>query len=180
MRGFEENKVLKYILKTIKIVVTIILAGIVFVIIIQRVSNNTIAIGGIRIFNVISGSMMPKYEKGDILIVRKTDPNKIKIGQAVAYEGKSGSLAGKIVTHEVTEIDEKDGKMLFHTKGLINTVEDPTVEAEQIYGVVIYKFITLSFINKIMYNIYVFYLLTVVPIGIIIFLEIKEIKEKIV
>lgn len=180
MVGFEENKVLKYILKTIKIIFTIILACIVFVIVIQRVSNNTIAIGGIRIFNVISGSMMPKYEKGDILVVKNTDPQKIQVGQAVAYEGKSGQMAGKIITHEVVNIEQTENGLLFHTKGITNDVEDPIIEGNQIYGVVIYKFLILSFLNKIMYNIYAFYLLTVIPIGIIIFLEIKEIKEKIV
>lgn len=180
MSDFGENKILKYMFKTIKIVFTLLLACIALVIVIQRVSNNTIAIGGIRIFNVISGSMVPKYEKGDILIVKKTDPSKIKVGQSVAYEGRSGQVAGKIITHEVIDIEQKDNKFLFHTKGITNEVQDPIVEEDQIYGTVIYKFVLLSFLNKIMYNIYVFYLLTVVPIGIIIFLEIKEIRERII
>ena len=169
------NKVLKFIVGCIKTIIYFFLIFVVFVILMQRVSGNTLAIGGIRIFNVISGSMEPEYERGDLLIVNKIENDKIEIGQDIAYQGTSGDVEGRIVTHRVVGIDEtKDGRV-FHTKGLTNMVEDPEVMEEQIYGVVVHKMIVLSFINKLTYNIYAFYIFIVIPIGIIIFLEIKNI-----
>ena len=171
------NKVLKFIIGFIKAIIYILLIFVVFIILIQRISNNSISIGGIRIFNVISGSMEPEYERGDLLMIRKIDTNEIVVGQDIAYQGTSGDLEGRIVTHRVVGIDETEEGRVFHTKGLTNMVEDPEVIEEQVYGVVVHKMVVLSFINKLTYNIYAFYIFIVIPIGIIIFLEIKNIMN---
>lgn len=178
MRSFRNNKILKFIVGLIRFLIYFFLICVIFVVVTQKVSGNSIAIGGIRIFNVISGSMEPDYEKGDILVVKQTDPEQLKVGQVIVYCGKEGQVDGKIVTHKIVRIEKHNGEKIFYTKGISNMIEDPEVKADQIYGVVKYKMIVLSFINKLMYNIYFFYFILIIPTGIIIFLEIKNIREK--
>lgn len=178
MLKLKENKFFKIFFGGLKFIIYLLLICIIFIIIIQRVSGNNIAIGGIRIFNVLSGSMEPDYEKGDLLIVKKVDIDEIKVGQDLVYKGKEGQVSGLIVTHRVIDIEETEEGKVFYTKGLSNIVEDPAVKEEQIYGVVVCKMFILSIINKMMYNIYAFYFMLIIPTGIIIFLEIKNIKEK--
>ena len=178
MRNLLDNKAVRIMLRIVKFIIYILLICIVFIVIMQRVSGNTIAIGGIRMFNVVSESMAPDYTKGDILIVKETDAKKIKVGQDIAYQGEEGQVAGKIVTHRVVNIETENNELKFHTKGISNMIEDPEVKENQIFGVVVYKMFFLSIINKLMYNIYFFYFIIIVPTGIIIFLEIKNRREK--
>ena len=171
----KENKILKTIYNIIYFLLVILVIIILIIVILQRVSNNSIALGGIRIFNIISGSMMPKYEVGDILISKSIDINKIDIGDDIVYQGTQGAFAGKVVTHQVIDIEEENKKLKFHTKGLANQDEDPIVSQEQIYGVIIYKIHTLSFISKIINNLYSFYFVIFIPLVILIFIEIRKI-----
>lgn len=178
MQALKENKVFRFLYRLMKTLIYLLLICIIFIIVIQKVSGNTITIGGIRIFNVISGSMEPDYEKGDLLIVKETDVNKLKVGNDIVYNGEQGQVAGMVVTHRIIEINETENGRVFKTKGLTNMVEDPEVKEHQILGKVVYKMFILSVINKLMYNIYVFYFILIIPTGVIVFLEIKDIRER--
>ena len=101
------NKPLKIIYNLLKGIVTIILLLALAVIIIQRVTNNELALGGYRIYTVVTPSMTPEYKIGDILISKEVDPNEIKIGDDVVYLGKEGDFEEKIVTHGVFSLREK-------------------------------------------------------------------------
>ena len=127
---------MKNVLKTIwKVLEKIIFIAILFVsitIVTQRVSNNEKSFLGFRIFKVETGSMIPKYQVGDVILIKETDINKIKVGDDVTYYGTSGSMKGKIVTHQVIEIKEKEGRKIFQTKGIANTSKDPEISGDQI------------------------------------------------
>lgn len=158
-------KILGNILYTISFILIVL---ILLVVLIQRFSNNNIAIGGIRIFNVVSGSMEPKYNVGDILIAKDVPANEINVGDTITYIGEKSDFSGKIVTHEVVEKKEENGKITFITKGIANNMQDPKITEDQVYGKVIYKSIILSFICKLLQNMYAFYFIIIVPLAIII------------
>lgn len=171
----KNNKVLKYVFKGIQAIVYITLALFVLVIVLQRFSNNKLSFFNYRMFTVISESMTPKYNVGDILVSKETDPSKIKVGDVISYKGTSGSFKDKIITHQVTEINRNsNGKYVFHAKGLANIVEDPLVYEEQLYGVVVYKTKILSLIYKIIATPVGFLLFVFIPITITIGTEIIE------
>lgn len=146
------NKPLKIIYNLLKGIVTIILLLALAVIIIQRVTNNELALGGYRIYTVVTPSMTPEYKIGDILISKEVDPNEIKIGDDVVYLGKEGDFEEKIVTHRVIRIskDKETNKLKFVTKGINNIIEDPEINEDQLYGTIAHKTIFLSFISRIM------------------------------
>lgn len=178
LKKIRENKILRSIYNVIYTLLVIIVLAILIVVILQRVSNNTITVAGIRMFNIVTESMVPKYEVGDILISKSIEPENIKEGDDIVYIGKGGSFEGKIVTHQVVGIENEKGEYKFHTKGIANEIEDPLVSQEQVYGKIIYKIHSLSFISKIINNLYTFYFVIFVPIVLLIFLEIVKIVSR--
>ena len=178
LEKIRNNKILRAIYDTVYALLVIIVLAILVVVILQRVSNNTLTIAGIRMFNIVTESMVPKYEVGDILISKSIEPENIKVGDDIVYIGKGGSFEGKIVTHQVIGIEKENGIYKFHTKGIANEIEDPLVSQEQVYGKIIYKIHSLSFISKIINNLYAFYFVIFVPIVLLIFWEIIKIASR--
>lgn len=159
------KKALSILKKILNIVVIILVISFLLMVILQRFTNNEISFFNYRMFTVASGSMAPEYEVGDVLISRKTPEDEIKVGDSITYLGKQGSVKGKVVTHEVTRIEQdEEGTYIFHTKGKANLIEDPPVYTEQIYGVVVYNPKFLSFVYKIINTQYGLFIFVVLPI----------------
>lgn len=154
------------IIKTIfNVAITIFVLLFLLIVCLQRFSNNEITFLGYRMFSVASSSMAPDYNIGDVLIVKKTEPDQIKVGDSISYYGKVGSFAGKVITHQVIKIDKDvDKNLVFHTKGISNLVEDPLVYADQIYGVVVHRSEVLSFIYRTVNTKYGMFIFIVIPI----------------
>ena len=168
MRNILDNKILRGIGKTIYVLLYIIVLLVLLVVVIQRFSGNNATIGGFRIFNVATGSMIPVYNVGDILVSKEISPEEIQVGDDIVYKGEKNEFNGKVVTHRVISKREENGKYYFVTQGVANELADPEISEEQVYGKIIYKTIILSFVSKIINNIYTFYFLIFVPIAIII------------
>ncbi len=160
------KKILHIAWKVISKIITAIIILICIVIVIQKVTNNKQSFFGYRIFRVQTGSMIPKYQVGDVILVKETDTNKIQVGEDVTYQGETGAVNGILVTHRVKDIEEIDGQRVFHTQGIANNLEDPVVYAHQINGVVQSKMYILSFICRLLNNKYVFYFGAIVPLSI--------------
>ena len=144
------KKIFKYIKAIINVFVFVFILSFVLVVCMQRFSNNELSFLNYRMFTVVSGSMIPKYEIGDVLLAKETKPEKIKRGDAVSYLGTKGQFKDKVVTHEVIEIEvDENGKYLFYTKGVANLSVDPVVGEEQIYGVIVGEMKLLTFIYRL-------------------------------
>ena len=167
--SIKNNKVLNILWRIIKGITSAIIILIVLTIILQRVSNNKLTLGGFGIYTVVTKSMVPTYQVGDMLLSQKVDPNTIKVGDDVVYLGNTDTFNGKIVTHRVIEIEGEEPNKVFHTKGIANTIEDPTITGSQIYGKIIAKLTILSLIAKVITNIYGMFFIVIVPIVILIF-----------
>lgn len=150
---------MKIIFKIIKSIVTLFLLIVLSIVVLQKISKNTITLGNIYIFQVVSESMLPEYYVGDIIVVKKTDVNNLKIGDDITYLGTSSVVNGLTITHRIVDIEEKDGKKFFVTKGVSNYIEDPVISGENIYGKVIYHTVLFSFVGRLMTNIYIYYFL---------------------
>ena len=164
--------ILKSIWSLFRTIVTIILVILIAVIVTQRVSNNQKAIAGFRVFNVITESMVPEYKVGDTILTKTVNPSELKIGDDITYMGKKDPFKGMIITHRIVKIEkQEDGKYLIQTKGLANDIEDPEINESQVYGKVIYKIKTISFLNGIIGNLFGMYFAIFIPFGIITFVE---------
>ncbi len=162
------KNLLKIFWKILKWVMSIFIVLIVSVIVIQRVSNNKFTLGGYSIFTVVTQSMIPKYQVGDMLLAKATDTSKLEVGDDVVYMGAVGTFQGKIVTHQIVEIEEGSPRK-FHTKGINNTIEDPVIDETQILGKVVMKLTILSMISKVISNQFGFFFIIFVPIVVLVF-----------
>lgn len=159
-------------LNIIKNILTIILVIILVLVIIQRVTNNKFKLFGIGMYTIVSESMLPEYEIGDMFIATEIDKKDIKVGDDLVYIGEVGDFKDKVVTHRVVRIDNK-----IHTKGINNPGEDPAIEYKQVYGKVALRLTLLSMFSKLMNNSVIFYLVIFIPFTILIFLDIKGFRE---
>ena len=68
---------------------------------VQVSSHNKKSVFGMKIFTVITGSMIPVYDIGDILIVKDVQPEEIKVDDDIVYMGEKGTYRNKTITHRV-------------------------------------------------------------------------------
>lgn len=97
---------------------------------------------GIKTYVVISGSMIPEFEIGDIAIVKETRSDQLKKDDIISFrEGQN------IITHRIMQVSEESGQKYFKTKGDNNNYEDEKLVSEALVeGVVIGK---IPFMGKI-------------------------------
>lgn len=131
---------------------------------------------GFKTLSVLSGSMRPILQPGDLIISKDVEPDQIKIGDIVTYRVNSDAL----VTHRVIGITEKNGELAFETKGDANNTEDG--------GLVLWDQLVGSFVLNIPRGGYIvnfirspigFILLILVPVFLLLGGEIKNILSKI-
>lgn len=154
----------KIVFKIIKIVLSVIIIGFALFVGMQRFSNNNFSIFGYRIFTVVTESMKPKYNVGDVLITKEVDFSTLNVGDDISYLGKNGSFRDKVVTHRIIKIDNTDSEIKFYTKGIANLGVDPVVLKEQIYGKVVTKLKLVSVIYKFISKPFGFFVCIVIPI----------------
>lgn len=124
--------------------------------------NKTPSIFGTKAFVIISGSMIPSIDIGDVVVVREKDD--VKVEDVIAFRRDSS-----VIVHRVVKEMQINGKKMFQTKGDNNNVADSElVDTKAIEGVMIGK---IPFIGRIlmwMYN-----NLSIVIVGIVIILIIR-------
>ena len=74
---------------------------------------------GYKPFIVLSGSMEPSIMTGDMVFVKETDPDSLKVGDVIAY--KSGSA---VVTHRIVEVKSENGETRYVTQVDANNAAD--------------------------------------------------------
>lgn len=169
------DKIMKIINRIIEIIFTVFIILFCLIVVCQRFLQKENSFFGYRIFTIVTESMKPELEVGDIILVKEVESNEIKIGDTITYQGMSDELNGKIITHKVVNLIKENNKNIFYTQGVNTSTIDPAVYEDQIYGVVKYKFIVLSLIYKIITNTVGFILLIVLPLSYIFIMELKTI-----
>lgn len=86
-------------------------------------SDEVPSVGGYLPLIVLTDSMYPVIESGDLIICRTAEPEEIQTGDVIAFFDPAGN-GTTIVSHRVTEVTEKDGKIAWRTKGDNNNTED--------------------------------------------------------
>ena len=163
----------------IRTILSIILIVLLIIIVVQRVSNNKMAVSGLRIFTVVTESMVPEYIVGDAIFTRTVKPSEIQVGDDITYLGMAESFKDKIVTHRVISIEkDEDGKYIFQTQGIANIDPDPKINESQIYGKVLYKIKSISYLNSIIGNLYGMYFAIFIPFGLMLFIEFVAFKRE--
>lgn len=72
---------------------------------------------------VLTDSMYPLIESGDLIICHTAEPEEIQVDDVIAFFDPAGN-GSSIVTHRVIEISEQNGQTAWKTKGDNNNTED--------------------------------------------------------
>ncbi|MHA1505799.1 MAG: signal peptidase I [Candidatus Asgardarchaeia archaeon] len=84
---------------------------------------------------VMSESMVPTINVGDILIVRGVPPEEVEIGDIIVFTPPW--FSGESIVHRVIDKFEINGTLFFVTKGDNNPVADLPTNSSYLVGVVI-------------------------------------------
>lgn len=76
-------------------------------------------LAGYRPLVVLSGSMAPAIETGDVVVTRLVGPEHVRVGDVVTFS--DATRGGRLVTHRVVEKARSDDGYRFVTKGDANT-----------------------------------------------------------
>ena len=99
-------------------------------------SEKVPGIGGIVPMIVLTDSMYPSIQSGDLILCHREDAEKVQVGDVIAFFDPDGS--GKtVVTHRVAEITKyENDSRAWVTKGDANNTKDPSVvPAKNLVGV---------------------------------------------
>lgn len=96
------------------------------------------SIGGMLPLIVLTDSMQPEIDSGDLIICNTIAPEDVKANDVISFFDPSGN-GTSVVTHRVVEITEKNGEIHFRTRGDNNNTDDKElVPGGNLVG--IYKF----------------------------------------
>jgi signal peptidase len=93
------------------------------------------SVGGYLPLIVLTDSMYPNIQSGDLIICRTADPESVEVGDVISFFDPAGN-GTSVVSHRVKSIITEDGAIAFRTQGDANNAEDDaTVPAENLVGV---------------------------------------------
>ena len=103
---------------------------------------------GFKCYTVISGSMKPEYNVGDLLYVKDVDVNTIKVGDPITFILNEDLV---VATHRVVRIDAENQR--FYTKGDANEIEDSEpVHFNNVIGVPQFSIPKLGYVSDFVQN----------------------------
>lgn len=92
------------------------------------------SLGGRTCFIVLTDSMYPDIQSGDLIICNKAKAEDVQVGDVISFFDPDGN-GTSVVTHQVIEIVNENG-LEFRTKGVNNNIEDRAlVPAKNLVGV---------------------------------------------
>ncbi len=179
IRGWEESrtkKIIKVFSNSIFTLLIIFLILSAFMSIGAKKNRDGVpSILGYKPMTVLTGSMAPKINPGDMIIDKSVNPESIKVGDVVTYRVNSNML----ITHRVIEIVNKEGKSAFKMKGDANNVEDNNlVTEEQLIGRYSFRIPYAGYVANFARSIYGFVLLILVPAALLIYDQVKTVLSE--
>ena len=134
-------------------------------------------VGDTKTFIVLSGSMMPMMMPGDMIIVNTINSENLKVGDVIAFKDPYG--ASSIVTHRIISIDDSSGSRVFQTKGDANGIPDIfPVPSSTVIGKLVFVLPLVGYLPGFLKdNPIVYVLAIIVPVLLLIFSEIQNIKD---
>jgi len=162
-------------MKIFKIIYYIFLAFIVIVAVLLIVSVFPIT-GNYKLMIVQSGSMTPAIKMGSIVMVKPADD--YKIGDVITFGPMTKTKAP--TSHRIYDIKVVDGQPVYITKGDANNAPDQReITKREIIGKVLFDVPYLGFAVEFAKKPLGFALIIIVPAGIIVYDEIKNIIREI-
>lgn len=86
-------------------------------------SNQVASLAGFTPLSVVSDSMAPTFNAGDLIIIRKCDPSTLQEGDIITFHAIINNEYA-LNTHRISQIQDQNGVRSYVTKGDNNAIED--------------------------------------------------------
>lgn len=183
MRNKKGYKIFNFIMKLISWCVMSILCVIGAFLIIYIIINKTYQAQGktapLGLYTIISPSMTPDIAVYDVVLVVKTNPEEIEIGDIISYYSTKTNIFGTTpITHRVVEKFDTNQGISFRTKGDANPVIDnEIISSSSVIGTVKFVIPQLGRIQFFLASKAGWFIVILIPaVGIIIYDMIKLMK----
>ena len=125
-------------------------------------------IGGYTVFRITTGSMKPSYDTDTLILVKKTDPSEIQVGDVISFYSSDPALDGAVNTHRVTKIEQDGTEWKYTTKGDANNVPDQYgTDSEALIGKVVASSLILGKLARLVSNPLIFIPVILIPLAVI-------------
>lgn len=146
MKDAKNKSALSVTLNVIGVILIIVLVPVLLLnltLIIKSYTNKdeVPSFGGYLPMIVLTDSMFPTIESGDLVIDHTVDPATLKVGDIISYFDPESQSGDSIVTHRIEELTtDEDGNRAFITKGDFNNAADQTpIPADKVVGIYKYR-----------------------------------------
>jgi signal peptidase len=123
----KKNTAVHKVLTGVGIVLCVILIPILVIncilIVKSFTSEEVPSVAGTLPLIVLTDSMYPQIQSGDLIICHTAEPEEIEENDVIAFFDPAGN-GSTIVTHRVIDVTELNGKIAWRTKGDNNNTED--------------------------------------------------------
>ena len=135
-KGFNKQKLLTIIGAVLCVILIPILVINVTLIVKSFVNQDEVpSVGGYLPLFVLTDSMYPEIESGDLIICPTLAPSESKVGDVISFFVPEGH-GTSVVTHKVIEVLNDNGTLSFRTQGTNNNTPDALpVPAENLVGI---------------------------------------------
>ena len=114
------------------IIITFLILGFL-----AKKSDSGISIGGYKVYDILTGSMNPTINPGNLVVVKEVLPNEVKKNDIITFRS---DITNNITTHRAIDIVNSGGKIEFITKGDANNTQDPIpLDGKLLVGKVIFQ-----------------------------------------
>ncbi|NYD67859.1 signal peptidase I [Agromyces atrinae] len=123
------------------VLLAVVIAALAASVVVPRV------IGGVSL-TVLTGSMRPTIQPGDLIVVKPVAFDEVQIGDIVTFQPISDDPT--VITHRVVAKTFTSGETMFVTRGDANGTDDEPITGEQIRGRHIYTVPKLGFVAQVL------------------------------
>jgi len=113
---------------------------------------------GIKTYVIVSGSMQPEINIGDMVVVKEVNDTELNVGDIISYRNGQS-----VVTHRIHQINYVNGKKEYITKGDYNNTQDSIIiTIDSIEGKVIKTFKGIGHISLFLQSKYSIIIITII------------------
>ncbi len=147
------------------------------VVVVQVKSSKKPFLFGYATFFVVSGSMEPTINKGEVILVeRVTSADQLHKGDIITFNGKGGSLEGKVVTHRIISDGVVNGKIT--TCGDANHgISDEPIPLTNVIGKYVKTSAALTTVYAVFTSKYGFLFIVFIPLLILLIVQIVNFRR---
>lgn len=165
------KKVFYTLINVVSVLIIIAAVGVLIIVLMTK-PGETPSIGGYMALRVTTGSMAPTYDIDTLIVVKKTDPSKVKEGDVISFYSSDPALNGAVNTHRVVAVKQENGHYTYQTKGDGNNAVDPyEADGDYLLGTVVASSLFLGKLVRLVSNPLIFIPIIIIPLAVMLFVN---------